>query len=146
MGKVADILSAKGSEVYSTPPEATVYDAVKSMVEHNVGSLLVTSGSDVEGIITERDYLRDITLQGRSSKSTTVKEVMTSKLVCVDPATSTEECMAVMSEKRIRHLPVIEGGALVGVISIGDVVRQLSSDREAHIKYLTDYIADKYPG
>jgi len=146
MGKVADILEKKGREVYTVTPDTMIYDAIERMVKHNVGSLLVTQGDELAGILTERDYLRDVALQGRSSKTTSVDAIMSPKLVCVDPNTETEQCMAVMSAKHIRHLPVIEGGKLAGIISIGDVVRQLSSDREAHIKYLTDYIAGSYPG
>lgn len=145
MGRVADILRAKGTKIYSIRSDDSVYDAVRTMVGHNVGSLLVCDDDDVKGIVTERDYLREIVLRGRTSKSTLVREIMTTEVVAVDPTRPIEECMAVMTERRIRHLPVVEEGALVGVISIGDLVKQIASDREVEIRYLTDYITGKYP-
>ena len=143
---VADLLRAKGREVHTVSPTATVYDAVDRMVRHNVGSLLVTEGDDIHGIITERDYLREIVLKGRTSRETPVGEVMTTRIICVGPADTIEGCMAIMTEKRIRHLPVVEDGRLAGLISIGDVVKRLSMDQKAEIRYLTDYITGKYPG
>jgi len=116
------------------------------MVDHNAGSLLVVDAGEIRGIITERDYLREIVLKGRTSKTTEVRAIMTAELVCVGPNDSIDECMAVMTEKRIRHLPVLEHGRLAGLISIGDVVKQLSRDQKAQIRYLTDYITGKYPG
>ena len=145
MGRVADLIRAKGRDVYTIESGASVYDAVKSMVDHNVGSLLVVDHGEIGGIITERDYLREIVLKGRTSKTTEVRAIMTSKVVCVGPNDSIEECMAVMTEKRIRHLPVLEDGRLAGLVSIGDVVKQLSKDQRAQIRYLTDYITGKYP-
>ena len=143
---VADLLRAKGREVYTVSPSATVYDAVDRMVRHNVGSLLVTESDEIHGIITERDYLREIVLKGRTSHETQVREVMTTRIVCVGPVDTIEGCMAIMTEKRIRHLPVVEDGRLAGLISIGDVVKRLSMDQKAEIRYLTDYITGKYPG
>ncbi|MBI4365079.1 MAG: CBS domain-containing protein [Candidatus Latescibacteria bacterium] len=145
MGRVADVLAKKGSQVFTIERTATVYDAVKKMVELNTGSLLVTQGEEICGIISERDYLRHIALEGRTSKSTQVREIMTPNVICVAPNHSLEECMAIMTAKRIRHLPVMEGGKLVGLVSIGDLVKQLSQDQQCHIQYLTDYITGKYP-
>jgi len=145
MGRVADLIRAKGHDVYTIESGASVYDAVKRMVDHNAGSLLVVDGGEIRGIITERDYLREIVLKGRTSKTTEVRTIMTADLVCVGPNDSIEECMAVMTEKRIRHLPVLEHGRLAGLVSIGDVVKQLSKEQKAQIRYLTDYNTGKYP-
>jgi CBS domain-containing protein len=145
MGRVADLLSAKGREVHTVSPGATVYDAVNRMVQHNVGSLLVVEGDEIHGIITERDYLREIVLKGRTSRETPVRDVMTTRVVCVEPGHTIESCMAIMTEKRIRHLPVLEDGRLTGLISVGDVIKRLSLDQKAEIRYLTDYITGKYP-
>ncbi|HKW52039.1 MAG TPA: CBS domain-containing protein [Candidatus Eisenbacteria bacterium] len=145
MGRVADLIRAKGHDVYTIESGASVYDAVKRMVDHNAGSLLVVDGGEIRGIITERDYLREIVLKGRTSKTTEVRTIMTAEVVCVGPNDTIEECMAVMTEKRIRHLPVLQEGRLAGLISIGDVVKQLSKDQKAQIRYLTDYITGKYP-
>ncbi|HEY3156002.1 MAG TPA: CBS domain-containing protein [Candidatus Eisenbacteria bacterium] len=146
MGRIADLLAKKGNEVYTIERTATVYDAVKKMVERNTGSLLVTQGDEICGIITERDYLRHIVLEGRTSKTTQVREIMTSQVICIDPNYAVEKCMAIMTAKRIRHLPVVEKGKLVGLVSIGDLVKQISQDQKYEIKYLTDYITGKYPG
>jgi CBS domain-containing protein len=145
MGRVADLIRAKGRTVHSIESGATVYDAIKRMVDRNVGALLVVDGNEIRGIITERDYLREIALKGRTSKTTPVHEIMTSRVICVDPARSIDECMAIMTEKRIRHLPVLEEGRLAGIVSIGDLVKQLSKDQKVEIQYLTDYITGKYP-
>ena len=145
MGRVADLLAKKGSQVYTIERTATVYEAVKKMVELHTGSLLVTKGQEICGIITERDYLRYIVLEGRTSKDTEVREIMTANVICVDPNYLVDECMAIMTEKRIRHLPVMDGGKLVGLVSIGDLVKQVSHDRKCDIQYLTDYITGKYP-
>lgn len=146
MSRVADILASKGSAVLTIESTTTVYDAIAKMVEANVGSVILTAGDAVCGIFTERDYLRRIVLQGRTSRTTRVKEVMTERLVVVDPSREVEECMALMTSQRIRHLPVMQAARLVGIVSIGDVVRHLSSEREAEVRYLTDYISGKYPG
>jgi CBS domain-containing protein len=146
MGKISDILAKKGSQVYSISQAETVFEAVKRMVEHNAGCLLVTEGEKIHGIITERDYLRGIVLAGRTSKTTQVQEIMTSRIVVVHPETSVEEAMAIMTDRRFRHLPVVDSGKLVGIVSIGDLVKQISQDRKFEIQYLTDYITGKYPG
>ena len=146
MGLVADILAVKGSRVQTIEPGATVLDAIRQMVEANVGSIVVVDGETIRGIFTERDYLRRIVVEGRTSKTTPIHDVMTAELVCTDPARSIDDCMAVMTQKRIRHLPVLDGGKLVGIVSIGDLVKSLSKEREIEIRYLTDYISGKYPG
>jgi CBS domain-containing protein len=145
MGRVVELIRAKGPDVYSIESVATVYDAVRRMVDHNVGSLLVVDGPEIRGIITERDYLREIVLKGRTSRTTRVGEIMTAQVIVVTPHHSIEECMAIMTDRRIRHLPVVDEGSLVGLVSIGDVVKQLSKDQKAEIRYLTDYITGKYP-
>jgi CBS domain-containing protein len=117
-----------------------VFEAVQEMVEANVGSLLVTDGGDIVGIVTERDYLRRVTLEGRTDKDTAVGEIMTAPLVVVTPETEIDECMAVMTDRRIRHLPVVDGGDVVGVVSIGDLVKFRSKQQSFEIQYLTDYI------
>jgi CBS domain-containing protein len=145
MGHVADLLRVKGNAIYTISSDATVYEAIIDMVRHNVGSLVVMDGDTPVGIFTERDYLREIALKGRTSRSTEVREIMIREVIVVDKDRSLDECMAIMTERRIRHLPVIEDGSLIGLVSIGDVVKQLSQDRKAEIKYLTDYITGKYP-
>ena len=141
MSDVAKVLEEKGSEVLQIDAEATVFDAIKRMVDSNVGALLVTDHGNVTGIVTERDYLRRVTLEGRTEEETLVREIMTSPLVYVTPETSVEECMAVMTERRIRHLPVFaEGRDLVGIVSIGDVVKFKSAEQDFQIKFLTEYI------
>jgi len=138
---VAKVLEGKGSEVLTIDADATVFEAIKRMVDANVGALLVTEGGRVTGIVTERDYLRRVTLEGRTEEETLVREIMTSPLVYVTPDTSVEECMAVMTERRIRHVPVFtEGRDLVGIVSIGDVVKFKSAEQDFQIKFLTEYI------
>ena len=139
MDDVASILEAKGGAVLQI--DATVLDAIKRMVEANIGSLLVFEGGKLAGIVTERDYLRRVTLEGRDEKETPVREIMTAPIVYVTPDTTIEECMAVMTERRIRHLPVLtESRDVAGIVSIGDVVKFRSSQQTAQIRLLTDYI------
>jgi CBS domain-containing protein len=138
---VAKVLEEKGSELLAIDADATVFDAIKRMVEANVGALLVMDGGEVAGVVTERDYLRRVTLEGRTEKETLVREIMTAPLVYVTPETSVEECMAVMTERRIRHLPVFaEGRELVGIVSIGDLVKFKSKEQDFQIRLLTEYI------
>jgi len=146
MGTIAHVLTAKGPQVHTIRPTDTVFDAVKKMVELNSGSLLVTEGDAIHGIITERDYLRNIVLAGRTSKTTQVREIMTSQIVVVKPDTPVEEAMAIMTDRHIRHLPVVDRGKLGGIVSIGDLVKQISQDRKFEVQYLTDYITGRYPG
>lgn len=142
MERVSDILDEKGNEALSIEGDATVLDAIKRMVEANVGSLLVMESGKLTGIVTERDYLRRVTLEGRDEKETPVREIMTSELVYVTPETSLDDCMAVMTERRIRHLPVLaEDREVVGVVSIGDLVKFRSKKQSVQIRLLTDYIS-----
>ena len=138
---VAKVLEEKGSKVLQIEASETVFDAIKRMVESNVGALLVTEHGRVSGIVTERDYLRRVTLEGRTEKETLVREIMTAPLVYVTPETSVEECMAIMTERRIRHVPVFaDGRELIGIVSIGDLVKFQSKQQSFQIKLLTDYI------
>lgn len=140
MTSVGDILRDKSGEVIRIDGDATVFDAVKVMVEANVGALLVTEGEEIVGIFTERDYLRRIAVEGRTSRTTLVSEVMSSPVICITPSTGVEESMALMSDRRIRHAPVTDEGRLVGMISIGDLVRFQSRQQSFELKYLKDYI------
>jgi CBS domain-containing protein len=140
MNRVKEILGDKGGDVLRIEGDASVFDAVKQMVEAGVGSLLVTDDGKISGIFTERDYLRRMTLEGRDDKETAVREVMTSPLIVVTPETDIDECMAVMTDRRIRHLPVVEASEIVGIVSIGDIVKFRSKQQSFEIKYLTDYI------
>ncbi|MGH2669689.1 MAG: CBS domain-containing protein [bacterium] len=137
---VSEILQAKGHEIWRVTPDTSVYDALKLMAEKNVGALLVLEGDDLVGLFSERDYARKIILEGKSSKDTPVKEIMISQVLYVRPEHSVEECMALMTDKRVRHLPVLEGGKLVGVISIGDVVKAIISEQDFMIHQLENYI------
>jgi CBS domain-containing protein len=140
VSRVQEILDEKGHEVLEIETDATVFEAVKRMVEAGVGSLLVMDGGNVAGIFTERDYLRRMTLEGRDDKETSVRDVMSSPLVVVTPQNTIDECMAMMTDRRIRHLPVVDGGDVVGIVSIGDIVKFKSKQQSFEIKYLTDYI------
>lgn len=144
MARVADILRGKGTDVLKIEASATVFAALEKIVERNVGSILVTDDSgEVVGIMTERDYLRKIAVLGRTSHNTTVSEIMTSPLVYVTPQTTVEETMAIMTDRRIRHLPVVENDDVVGILSIGDVVKYQSREQSFQIQYLTDYISGR---
>ena len=140
MNELSKILHEKGRGVLEIEADASVLDAVRRMVDANVGSLLVTDGGAIAGIVTERDYLRRVTLEGRTAEETPVREIMSSPLIVVTPETTIDECMALMTDRRIRHLPVVEGGDVVGVISIGDVVKFKSKQQSFEIQYLTGYI------
>jgi CBS domain-containing protein len=141
MARVSDILRGKGTDVLKIEASATVFEALEKLVEKNVGSILVTDGGEVVGIMTERDYLRKIAIKGRTSYDTVVREIMTSPLVYVTPQTTVEETMAIMTDRRIRHLPVVENDDVVGILSIGDVVKYQSREQSFQIQYLTDYIS-----
>lgn len=142
MGHVSDILEGKGRDVLRVDGSATVYDAIAKMVEGNVGALLVYEGDRLAGIVTERDYLRRVTLQGRDERTTPVREITTSELVYVGPDASIDECMAVMTERRVRHLPVLDDAReVVGIVSIGDVVKFQSKEQSVQIRFLTEYIS-----
>ena len=141
MKTVAQILKSKpDGTVHHVAPTTTVLDAIKLMADKNIGALLVLEGDKIVGIITERDYARKVIVTGRSSKDTAVREVMTSQVMYVRPNQSNEECMALMTDNRVRHLPVMESGKLVGLISIGDLVKDIISEQKFIIEQLEHYI------
>lgn len=141
MQTVRDILKAKGTDVWRVEPDATVFDALQRMAEKEVGALVVMQGAQVVGLISERDYARKIILHGRASPTTLVKEIMTTPVVYIHLDQAIEECMSLMTEKRIRHLPVLEGGKLVGIISIGDIVKSIIADQQFIIEQLVRYVS-----
>ena len=143
MAHVSEILRGKSSDVLKIESSATVYDALVKIVDANVGSILVTEGGEVTGIMTERDYLRKIAVLGRTSHNTKVSEIMTSPLIYVTPQTTIEEAMAIMTDRRIRHLPVVEDDDVIGIVSIGDVVKFQSQEQSFQVKFLTDYISGR---
>jgi CBS domain-containing protein len=141
MTTAAQILKAKPDPaVYTTTPDASVFEAVSEMARRNVGALVVMEGEDVVGIVTERDYARKIVLLARASRDTEVQDIMTSPVMYVQPTQTVEECMALMTDKRLRHLPVMDDGELRGVISIGDLVKQVITDQKHVIEQLEHYI------
>ena len=140
MHQVSEILDAKGRDVLRIDAAASVREAVKRMVDANVGSLLVTDSGEVVGIVTERDYLRRVTLEERSDRETSVREIVSSPLIVVTPETTIDACKALMTDRRIRHVPVEEKGEVVGLVSIGDIVKFESDQQSFEIKYLTEYI------
>jgi CBS domain-containing protein len=144
MHTVKDMLKEKGSQVWTISPEAKVIDALKLMADKKIGALAVMDKNQVVGILSERDYARKVILKGRSSLDTPVKGIMTGQVYCVGLETPAEECMALMTQKRIRHLPVIDKGKMVGLISIGDVVKSVISEHKITIGHLQDYIQGKY--
>jgi CBS domain-containing protein len=143
MLRVSDILAAKGSQVVSIGPDVIVYHAVERMVQHGIGALLVMDGDAILGIFTERDHLNRVTLHDRDPRTTRVRDVMTEKLVYVSSDKTVEDCMAIMTQERIRHLPVVDDQRLAGMISIGDLVKRVSKEQEVEIRHLTDYIAGR---
>ena len=140
MKTVTQLLQAKGREIHTIGPEARVFEALKLMAEKNVGALVVTEGGKLAGIISERDYARKVILLSKSSHEIAVREIMTSRVITVQPGQTVEQCMSLMTEKRIRHLPVTEGEKLIGVLSIGDLVKEVIAEQEQTIKQLESYI------
>jgi CBS domain-containing protein len=138
---VNQLLQNKGSNVWSVAPDTSVYDALKLMANKNVGALVVLDGEDLIGIISERDYARKVILQDKSSLTTPIREIMTTQVYCVRPENTIEECMALMTDKHIRHLPVLEDNQVAGIISIGDVVKAIIANQEFIIEQLENYIA-----
>ena len=141
MGVVKQILEGKGNEIFTIAPDTSVYHALELMVEKNVSALLVMENDELVGIFTERDYARKVVLKGKKSTETTIGEIMTSNLITVSPDTTIDECMALMTGKYIRHLPVVGDGKLAGIISIGDVVRRIIEDQKSIIGHMEQYIA-----
>lgn len=142
MTTVAQILRSKSDNtVYAIAPEAPVLEAVRLMAERNIGALLVKDGATIVGIVTERDYARKVILLARSSRDTPVRDIMTSNVLCVRPGQTSDECMALMTDRRLRHLPVMEDGRLTGLVSIGDLVKDVIAEQKFVIEQLQHYIA-----
>ena len=142
---VSALLKQKGDWVITIDPDSTVYTTIARMVDQNVGAIIVAERGEVVGIFTERDYLRRIVLQGRTSRETAVRDVMTDDLLTVAPETTVEECMALMTQHKIRHLPVLRDGRLAGLISIGDCVRAISEHARGHVEDLQRFVSGEYP-
>lgn len=141
MSKVSQILERKGSRVVAVGKDSPVLDAIRLMAEHHIGAVLVMQGDELVGIASERDYARKIILQGRSSSDTSISLIMSTPVICVSPSDSITDCMSIMTERHVRHLPVLDGGRLVGVVSIGDLVKELIEEQKQEITYLQAYIA-----
>jgi CBS domain-containing protein len=143
MPLVSEILKVKGSDVYSVSPGASVYNALRLMSEKNIGALIVLSGDEIVGILSERDYARKVVLAGKTSRDTTVGEIMSTTVTCVSPDQTIEDCMNLMTIRHIRHLPVVRDGGLLGLLSIGDVVKAIIADHEHTIEQLEHYITGR---
>jgi len=140
---VSRILEGKGKDLWSIGPDDSVYDAIKMMADRQVGALLVMDGPKLVGIVSERDYARKVILKGKASHDTPVREIMTERVVYVRPQQTVEEAMAVMTAKKIRHLPVMDDGAVLGIVSIGDLVKSVLSEKEVLIEQLENYITGR---
>lgn len=144
MQLVSQILHAKGNDVWSVSPDSSVFDALKLMAEKNIGAVLVLENDELAGIMSERDYARKVILYGKASKDTPVREIMSTRIFYVRSDQNIEDCMAIMTNKRIRHLPVMKDDELIGVLSIGDVVNAIISEKEYIIEQLENYITGQY--
>ena len=145
MTSIRQLLATKGHDVWSISPEASVFDALSLLAEKNIGALLVLQEGEIVGIVSERDYARKIALRGKASIQTPVSDIMTRDVVTADPQTSVKDALALMTEKRIRHLPVVDGGRLIGFVSIGDLVKSIIADQEIMISHLEQYISGTQP-
>jgi CBS domain-containing protein len=139
-GTISEILSHKGSTVWSISPDATVFEAIQMMADKNVGALLVTENDKLAGIISERDYTRKVIVKGKSSKTTAVREILSSHVIHVSPSSTVEECMRLMTDHHFRHLPVLDGDKIAGIVSIGDLVNWIISAQHTAISQLQTYI------
>jgi len=137
---IAEILTFKGTQVWTVPPNTTVYDALVLMADKNIGALCVTDGDRLVGILSERDYTRKIVLKGKSSHTTPVREIISARVIAASPDSTIEECLHLMTDNRVRHLPVLENGKLAGLISIGDLVNHIISTQRSTIEQLQTYI------
>jgi CBS domain-containing protein len=146
VGTVGDVLSRKGASVWSVSPHDKVYDAIERMAAHNVGALLVMEGADLVGLISERDYTRKVVLKGKSSKQVNVGAIMTAPVVAVEPDLPVADALQLMTQDRVRHLPVVSGGTVIGVVSIGDLVKWVIDAQSVAIEQLESYIGSSYPG
>ena len=144
MKQAKNILESKGTDVYSVESNSTVLDAIGLMAEKEIGALLVMNGTSLDGVFSERDYTRKVVLRGKSSRETAVREIMTAEVVVAKPEHTVEECMALMTDKRCRHLPVVDDGTVVGVLSIGDLVKTIIEDQQFQIEQLESYITTGY--
>ena len=140
MATVRDVLNRKGHDVYHVDPDASVLAALEIMAEHDIGALVVLDDGDLVGIITERDYAQKIVLKGRTSPATAVREIMSTRVICARPLQTVEECMAIMTAKAVRHLPVLEDKKVIGLVSIGDMVKSVIADQKFIIEQLEHYI------
>jgi CBS domain-containing protein len=146
IGTISPILKSKGSQVWTISPDATVFEAIQRMAERNVGALVVTEEGKLVGIISERDYTRKVALKGKSSRQTLVGEIISREVVSVTPEHTVEDCMRLMTDHRVRHLPVLTGDTLAGLVSIGDLVNWIISAQSVAIDQLENYITGRYPG
>lgn len=140
MTTMEQLLNSKGREIYSVSPNDSVYVAIERMSEKGIGALVVLENGRLVGMVSERDYARKVILQGRSSRQTRVGDIMTTEVICVRPTSTVDECMALLTEKHIRHLPVLQGGKLTGIVSIGDLVKEILSEKDFTIRQLQNYI------
>lgn len=145
-GTIDEILHQKRGDLYTISPDATVFDAIELMAEKNIGALLVMAGNRLVGVVSERDYTRKVALNGKSSRDTRVREIVTTPVIAVSPSHTVEQCMRLMTENRVRHLPVLERDEVVGIVSIGDLVNWTISAQSVTITQLESYISGQYPG